>query len=196
MTNNRATFSTPFELGPNKANVLTNNIHTVESVSSYNKRSCNFYYYFLHLTANVVIIPEKRDNIPLEALIEEDEFVVTAKIITDDSKEIPDDIDAALSKGVTSACYKRLYEAAQAKVMANAEFEKAKAEVLNQIRQAKASPARKPVINVLAGSAISVNNPQAQRQDSVTREGRRIVRIPMQINEIVEQRKRTISIIK
>ncbi len=127
-------------------------------------------------------------------LNEEDEFVITSKIMSNDIQEIQEGLATLISKGAVTGPFRRLYEAAQAKILANMEFEKAKAEILKQIKSAKVSPRK---TNTLSTAGTVCGN-EFPRSESLLKDSRRKNAGIGKKDEpgVADQRKRTMSIMK
>ena len=144
-------------------------------------------------------------------LIEEDEYLLAKQFLEGDGSEVKNFLESKFSEGKMEEPFRRLYEAAQMKVLANSEFQKAKEEILQHIKRNKV-PHRKVHLGLKLGndhskSEITVKsstlsttntfcNTEIQRAESCLKEGKRIGKnkpIGVDMNEV---RKRSVSIIK
>ena len=157
----------------------------------------------------------------LTPLIEEEEFAIDkniSKMLTGDGQEVSELLRAKFPQGKMEGPFKRLYDAAQMKVLANTEFEKAKEEMLQHMKVNKvtANRKRKRIKNdhnnlskgettVKSNTLSTTNtfcNTEAQRAESCVKEGKRthingnINNIAKRIAGMSEHRKRSVSNIK
>jgi len=115
-----------------------------------------------------------------EQMPEDDELLISNKLMSNDIQEIRDGIKFLNNRnGNFSEPFRKLYEAAQAKVKAHEEFEKAKNEIMKQIKSNKSSPRKS---NTLSTSGTVYAGEFQRGELLIGKDGKRIVNVNINPN--------------